>query len=106
MHYSADLGDANAGNHARCTNRTWSDANFNAVRASFDEVSSRFFRYYVAGNDVDIPSSLDFSYRFEDVVAVPVSAVNNQNVYAFLKQGLDERPQYDDTIRKLKEAVA
>ena len=30
----------------------------------------------------------------------------NGAINAFLKQGLDERPQYDDTIRKLKEAVA
>ena len=30
----------------------------------------------------------------------------NGAVNAFLKQGLDEKPQYDDTIAKLKEAVS
>ena len=30
----------------------------------------------------------------------------NGAVNAFLKQGLDERPEYDDTIRRLKEAVS
>ena len=29
----------------------------------------------------------------------------NGAVNAFLRQGLDEKPVYDDTIRKLKEAV-
>ena len=30
----------------------------------------------------------------------------NGAVNAFLKQGLDEKPAYDDTIRQLKEAVS
>ena len=30
----------------------------------------------------------------------------NGAINAFLRQGLDERPQYDDTIAKLKQAVS
>ena len=30
----------------------------------------------------------------------------NGAINAFLRQGLDERPQYDETIRRLKEAVS
>ena len=35
-----------------------------------------------------------------------VAPAKNGAINAFLKQGLDEKPVYDDTIRKLKEAVS
>ena len=34
------------------------------------------------------------------------AVAKNGAVNAFLKQGLDEKPQYDDTIEKLKQAVS
>ena len=34
------------------------------------------------------------------------AVAKNGAVNAFLKQGLDEKPQYDDTISKLKQAVS
>src|SRR4051794_20537525 len=80
VHHRTDLRNANTTDDPRRADRTGPDAYLYSVHARVDQILRRIGRRDVAGDQLDVPVLLDLLHRLDDVVAVTVRRVDDDQI--------------------------